>query len=332
MSRAEAYVDTIIARPRIYWVDDHQVLFQGFLKAEDINKNNQRRALLFDVRTKRVEDRGVIGGGLCYHDGYVRYGRYIPDGKPKEGESRWIAGRFGQERPVFESRPPQPEGKLFDADWECRPDQRLPPLPAGLPEFENGRRWVLRLRPEHGFLEYASAPEGFIDYPVRLIPPGAQAKDGYPIAELRGYPVYPPGYYPFKQAYWLQPSHPEIPTPLGREVRSWWLYPDGKLEAVHRAVRRSSSEPNATVPSIPTRAGYYLIKPRNFRDSAIGQAGLYRYSDSGEHLRVLRGEIGGWAVSPDGCRLAVGLDEREVKSAGDAYVLHAIELCEAAKQ
>lgn len=298
----------------IYWLDNERILFLA--KEPDwVGPSGEKRdmfsLILWNWRTgKPLRHRGPGIDGLCVGDDIVRYYRRRVESGNYDDIERY-AGRFGEEGIV--------PTVLIDRET-CRPKSELPPLPAGVPEFENGRLRLLRLRPEHGFLEYSILPKP--NDALRLIPPYAPVSDARLVTELRGESISAPAYFPFKQAYWIMPDYPEIPAPVGKEVRSWWLYPNGTVELVHRAVRRSDAEPNATVPEIPTKAGYYLIKPRNFRDNRIGQAGLYRYNDSGPHERMVRAEVSGWSVSPSGCRLALGLDRREIKSGPDVFVLN----------
>lgn len=99
--------------------------------------------------------------------------------------------------------------------------------------------------------------------------------------------------------------------------RSWWLYPDGRVEPALIYDARKAYRGNgkwSPTPVFPYRNGYLIAHPRTIDPGWLGDrdAGLYRFDPNGEHERLVRGDIGPYAVSPDGCKVAFGNDYRIV--------------------
>jgi hypothetical protein len=86
------------------------------------------------------------------------------------------------------------------------------------------------------------------------------------------------------------------------------------------------------VPAIPFRDGYLAIQQRRrngrFVPSGyIGNSGLYRFDPMGKHEKLIGGTVRPWAVSPDGCRVAVGIDERDYDDGSERLKLKLLHVC-----
>lgn len=326
----------------IYWLDNTKLLFLA-KEPNWVSPAGEGRELLslmlWDLEAgKPLRLRGPGIDGLCVGDDLVRYyRRRIDIGKYDELER--YAGRFGEEKVV----PTVP----IDRE-SCRPQAELPPLP----DWAKGRR-ITRLRPEHGFLEWSSLPEGgyLAVVPVKLYRYGASESQGIALAPALTQQTSPlVEYFPNERAYLLitdQPDGPPIPLRRQRgfaqktKVQHWWLSPEGTVTlglTVH-AVNVSYAESTLTFPggkriTFPTMMG--SITPFGERylvsgdDAGSGdylkRSGLYVVDRSGVAL-IAKGLTTKVSISPDGCRAAFGLDDSDPMVSPHRYRLHVIDQC-----
>ncbi len=134
-------------------------------------------------------------------------------------------------------------------------------------------------------------------------------------------------YYPHRNAYVLRTQHYQSPLPEGVRTTLWWIYPDGRVEEIV-SYTRDKSWPLANANSfIPARSGVYFIGADTTLTSYVGLYGLFRYYDDNKRRRVVAGRIGPWALSPDGCKLAFGNDDRRRVDGARQYKLQVVDLC-----
>ena len=109
-------------------------------------------------------------------------------------------------------------------------------------------------------------------------------------------------YYEYKKAYLFNPRGED-----------WWIYPDGKLESFSFFEVRKRLDPfKSESEYIKTNSGFIFgtsdIKSLRIRNND----GLFFVNSSFEFKRLVKGRIGSeLEVSPDGCKVAYGIDRRE---------------------
>lgn len=314
---------------RLYWLDNHRLLFQGpdgkYVERADGYRRPIYRLLVWDTESGQITQGRRVGGGLCYHNGFIRYWRWkISDGEfPTESE--WFAGPFGQEKPI-DRNATNPD----KFNWEtCKPYSELPPRPKWTQEL--AVRW---LGAGDGLLILGPADpqKALRNWPIKYCPHGTEStcvETPLKRRESKGF-----NWVPFKKAYFVAsvyfqvlPKHPHggynrLPWPTGLPMPIWWLYPDGRTEEI-----KLPPGPWLQTFVYPTRAGIVTI----------GQ-GPTRWEHS---LYLIRGNRGSAllhglfhtaAVSPDGCKVAVHHDGAPLKTnaRNNRHVtLKVIELCHA---
>jgi len=119
---------------------------------------------------------------------------------------------------------------------------------------------------------------------------------------------FAPKYYSFKGAYLILPNyfvpdprHPsggytKGPWPKDVPLPVWWLNPDGHVEEIllPSEARFGGGKILAATPGI-----FYISPAYPDKD------GLYKVLSDTKVARILAGFIEGFAVSPDGCKVAI---------------------------
>lgn len=288
----------------IYWIDNERVIFNG-ARPDDIEiaadgRRTWRHAIyIWNLKTDQVEKYAdSTRAALCYADGYVRYSRI-------EGEDIVVlAGRLGNEVETQRVRKgTSGNTSVRDSTWNtelsCGSYRPLQP-PHQLP----GRK--LALREGHGFL-YLGTIETPRDRQEPLLYFQHQSAAGIRLPILRWQArLGEITTTPFRNSYLIYPDQIDGRSdrclPEGFSQRIYRLMTDGKVEAIH----------------LPSRKEIRChIDVRGFTEVRTGitaRVNTGRLSTSGLHL--VRGDsvtniVQGWTsnsnVSPDGCRMAVGV-------------------------
>jgi hypothetical protein len=289
-----------VANPasNIYWLDKHRVLFQGHFWNADGSINgpgrlpkNSETLYEWNVEVGTIKEHGDIGGGLCYANGYVRYWRRI-NGESQGSAAAWIAGELGSQAKI--------DSQYVTVDREtCKPQSDT-----ALPGWTRGKA-IVRLRRDHGFLVLGEEKDDR-NTPVTYHPRGEP--DGI-IMPFKRREFHTVTFFEFKAAYFLRgdyfvvvPGHHfggynRSPWPTGTQIPAWWLYPDGRIEAVKLPTEARFATASRT---FPTMAGIHYISP-----DYPSNDGLFKVVDEVKVERVVKGFIEGYAVSSDGCRIAI---------------------------
>ena len=225
----------------------------------------------------------------------------------------------------------------FDFTMACKAKDELP-VPEWLQSAQKSGRIFTPLKPEHGWVEMAHArrPDGSLDkfsgmHPVRIYPTG-DSEQGTPVEGLEQIDLSSIwSYWSFKNAYLLEEWVRGIPGTTGF-VRSWWLHPDGRVEpALHydRALRQGDTS-WVENKIIPTRSGFLQVHERSYSRLPFANArtGLHLFRPDGSFKKLAGGriELNSLTVSPDGCRVAFGADERYAEGR-EQYTLKLIDVC-----
>jgi hypothetical protein len=304
----------------IYWVDSYRVLFFGFngryLDRADGQKQATQTLYLWNVANGALEERGDIAAALCFANGYVRYPRWnLKEGPPNE-KVEILAGELGKERVIADVIQPPDE---LDRETCKRKSVE------NLPDWTHGQA-VLRLKPEHGFLVLGPLKQDG-NTPVTYHPKGERNGIVMPFNRREAKLAFIE-YVPFRNAYLITGDyfvsdalHPQggynrTPWPKGVRIPLWWLHPDGQVSEI-----KLPTEARFGVRIFAMRNGLFFIS----HASTVGMDGLFAVSEAGVS-RVLKGFIDAYAVSPDGCRLAMdhggNFDERE-----ERRTLKALDVC-----
>lgn len=167
-------------------------------------------------------------------------------------------------------------------------------------------------------------------YPLAIHPPG---KEDTPIPIDKsvfqpwldqGYHVRFVRYEAFKKAYLLALDDT---SGRGRENGNfWWLYPDGHTEQILTYGRSGYWQGVRFNGVLPAKNGLFAFSADTYPRS--DKSGLYRQAPNGELDLVTRGWAEGYSLSPDGCKLALGIDRRGFRVEGPRrYHLHVVDAC-----
>lgn len=303
----------------IYWVDNHRVLFQGHFWNADGSINdpggvpkNSETLYEWDFETETLKEHGDIGGGLCYANGYLRYWRRN-DGESRGSAAEWIAGELGKQAKI--------DSQYVTIDREtCKPRDD-----AVLPDWTRGKA-VVRLKPAHGFFVIGEEKDDR-NTPVTYHPGGE--RDGI-VMPFKRREFHAVTYFAFKAAYFLRgdyfvvmPGHRlggynKSPWPIGTPIPAWWLHLDGRVEAMKLPTEARFATASRT---FPTRAGIHYLSP-----DYPSNDGLFKVVNETMVERVLKGFIEEYAVSPDGCKVAIDHNPKYSGRRGQG-TLKVIDVC-----
>jgi len=283
----------------VFWISSDEVLFYGPSGEHVIRSDGFRkpvyRLTTWNLRTRETKRFNEIDAALCYYNGNIAF-KEMDNALMKQWTS---VGRFPGGITRFD------DAVRFDP-LTCMPIEALAPLPAWTKD-----RSIMRLRPEHGFLDLGPQREQKNE-PVRLVRNGNDKRIELPIRRREFLPVWVQ-YYPHKGAYFfpgdffrLDTRNPHggynlSPWPEGMPRPVRWLYPNGSVEELivpyAKWARRTL---------IPTKVGMLAMDSTFF--TVTGESpwdGLYLLDGKGWSQRFSRGLFHEHALSEDGCKLAV---------------------------
>lgn len=270
--------------------------------------------------------------GLCVINQTIRfYTRQLapdPTGVRHRIESRqYYEGNLSAFKPINLVEP------IERTSCESRQDRTfLPAWAQSIPDIN-----IIRLKPEHGFIWIERDAKKLMEKPkaVWLYLPHAEKNQGIDISKVMGsfnkknpYGIieeysgfgFQVKYYQYKKAY--------LAFILGI---GWWIYPDGKLESFpdvgktnFKLGRKGLSEVGMT------RAGM-LFGTHDFVNAHVDKDdGLFLRDTQLNVKRLVHGRIGyELEVSPNGCKVAYGIDRRKTMGVSRKLVptLEVINLC-----
>lgn len=300
--------------PNLHWMDNKRVIFTAasgsYCEKEGGYKQPLNQIVIFDTETRKAQEYGEAGvNGLCYAEGNVSYARRVRNGNscPTDRYEHYM-GKLGHEVLT--------EGAGKINTYTCRPESELPPLPDWMEAAKKEGRLFKRLRPEHGWVELGKAQNASSlpsEFPIRLYQPSANESEGIVIRSVEGKDLQSNWvYYRFKDAYRLEPR--------GSGTMAWWFYPDGRIEVSPRM-------------GIPVRKGFIfnVVQPsKSWIGAQTNPSGLYFRRTETESIKLVAGFTNspfGFAISPDGCRVAFGTDKDLSQSLGSRFKLQIIDVC-----
>lgn len=308
--------------PSLFWIDEKRLLFAGIktsemdaaIAAKETDREERLRKLyLWEADTKAVRFY-ANAQGVCVSDGIVRYRVAV---NKERGTYTVREGPFGVEKEIEKLRPSNEELSMqgqrarVRSTYTCRTHLRKELSPPAL----EGRR-IIVLREGHGYLD--AGPERTQDRieeirthgatPIKLYRPGIATPIDLPITLEQGPGA--PIYSPYLDIYVTHPR-PKGSDP-GR-VTSWPKNLPFKLYTF-----KPTGETNeVTVPygdwaSIngiqPTRGGWIF----GGHGESRSKGGLFIFHGQSVK-RIEAGQVYGIAVSPDGCRSAVAIQNKHLE-------------------
>lgn len=315
----------------IHWMNPQKLAVMAIVQAGQDEKpilgfNRVRKLAVIDLDSQHVTWGDTFTGRLCVNGDAIAYFT-SEEISARDGRKQrfWLfEGTLGS-MSKREVRREELNDSALDFHYTCK---RIADLPAE-PINARGKR-LKRLRPEHGFVEIeALDPLGPV-YPVRFYP-ADPTRPATPIDALRGADIdLWWTWFPFKHAYWIEHVVHHDPILPPGNYRSWWLHPDGRVSvAAEFNLAQTFRGRRSWTPTIPVRDGFLALEERGRPSRILGDirdAGIYRFDPTGKHKKLTAGQVGSWAVSPDGCNLAVGIDDKRQRS--NRYILKVLDVCE----
>jgi hypothetical protein len=270
------------------WLDSDRLL----ISARDGNDLSQTDSQFFvwDLGSGEITPPKYSLGPryFCYFDGYVRYGQ-------EQGDFEVIkAGSIGNEQEIFRRRlrddggekARNPEMLPAFSDFDCKPLTKKQ-----LDVRGRGLYWPLL--EGHGFLGARLDADDQYRY-VWVSEDGARSVH-LPI-DAREFGV--PAYAPFANTYYFATTL--TGNTHGEPVKFWVIFPDGRA---HSTVIAYGPWQHGGRRYALTRAGIFFWAHAGGSDGKLSGAYLARGADV---VQLLRGYRITDAISPDGCRIAIG--------------------------
>jgi len=319
------------------WIDNDRLALRGLIHTPDrqiTTYSAQRTAklVILDTRSGKADWHEEFSGQFCYDGEKFKVSStddiFFPETTTHEYHFWILRGVPGKLQRKEVSREYL---NTFDFMMACKAkDER--PLPAFLEAAKKSGRLFRALKPEHGWLEMQKENERFLTYPKAIYPAG---KKEQPI------PIDPKSFEPwisqdisvrllrheaFKDAYLL--ALDDIGS--GRTNGGyWWLYPDGRVEQILLYTREKTSVQGGSYANgIPAKNAFLRVSVDDYPED---KSGLYLRRQDGSFEKLLKGwaSEGSFAVSPNGCKVAFGIDPRGFLVKGPRqYRLHLINVCE----
>jgi hypothetical protein len=331
---------------RIFWLDDDRVLTTAgngeTCQSTQSGVQDLMQILEFDTRKDSVSWYGSPRAfRLCYANGNISFERYQSANGTCLNVGTYFSGPYGQEKDIGSLH----ADKVIDY-FNCslqpneKPSGVIEKRPEALPrKLVEGHGWILGT--EIGLI-YDEDNTTFNtqlrdtehpNYPIAIYPEINSSPIHIDTNEFKpwieqGYHALILRYEKYKDAYLLglYNSRAIASNENNRHGQFWWLYPDGRLETIINFESKGDDFFSTVgLDLIPTKAGLFVV-------GGVGDPnlryknGLYKQTPKGDFELVVRGEIKRFALSPNGCKLAFGINPRPDINLG-VYYLQAIDLC-----
>jgi hypothetical protein len=322
-----------VQTPSLYWVDDNRLLFAGIKRADmdaaiaakDVGRVARLKKLYLWDEITRSTRLYADAQGACFSNGFIHYTVRVDKAA---GRAVVREGPFGSEKEIEKPLPSAEElstqGQMARvySNFTCKTHLRHELVP---PAERNHYIAVLRegdgylhLGPEHGGKERRSSPRNLTLYRDKT---GEAIK--LPMTWEEEIARYEVAYSEYRRAYVLRPQMPRG-SPLGR-ITAW---PKGQPLVVYllwMAGRvESASIPYFHTPGLgdprPTKAGWI------FGGGYFDEVGLYLF-DGKTMSKLDTGAEREIAVSPNGCRAAVGIENRFLEKGYSPINLKVFRFC-----
>lgn len=295
--------------PAIVWLDDKRILFVGLDKERPYGTLADQ-LMIWNTGTGAVETYKANGRGIyCYNPLSQEISYFTSSDQSVAIDVKFWFGRLGQEREVALDR------IQWLASATCEKHNHTEdgnPRLTGKPLF--------KLLDEHGYLwpPHAVYPSKE-NIPVQLLNPAGETVAVLPFGHKEiGYVTF----YLFKQAYFIGRSEP---LDSNEQRIGWWVYPDGRTEAVTIPPRNKIHMGPSLDRFYPTEVGIF-IPHRSLRENRGG----YLIVQGGDFLKVIDADVSETSVSPNGCQIAFKYEPDGIGE-GKPATLRIMDFCDAAQ-
>lgn len=313
--------------PSLHWIDNDRLLFAGMKTADmaaaiarkEPNREERFKKLYLWAATTNAVTAHADASAVCVAGGVVRYTVRVDRAAGKLVERE---GVLGSEKEVEK---PLPTADAVRSKFTCREHLRQGLTPPA-PRF----RQVVVLREGDGYLDLG--PGGGEDYfeqrrthprTLRLYQGRTGRAIELPVTWEEEIAPAQVAYSEYRQAYVLQPQMPRG-SQLGRITR----WPSDRRLLVYLV----SADGHLETVTFPYRPAEHLIDPRPTRNGWILGGGtspktvaLYLF-DGAAVKKIESGFVREIAVSPDGCKAAVGIQDKPYEM-GTPVHLKILGLC-----
>ncbi|MBW7900201.1 MAG: hypothetical protein H3C26_01905 [Rhodocyclaceae bacterium] len=326
----------------VYWIDEQQILFAGGdLKGYadhgaqvQAGKNPKLGLYVWNVATGAVQAHAKIvpNSTLCYRGGRIEYTVDAKDGYLVRRK-----GRFGEEREVQEAAykvapwvSARAKGEIGDR-LNCRLYSQYDLMPKGID---------IPLIEGHGFLGWQGGGEtpwpAGSEAPVRYYKDATTPPIMLPLKrkDIRTPDAPSPAIYAEwanvyvlqGEAEWGRPPTWANFLPKDQPYPVYLIKPgSGEVTTLHAWYQKGVGNWQYFY----TKAGL-LVFSSAVRGYGLDDAGIYRVVDRG-YEKIIKGIPKTGALSPDGCRFAVGIQYIKQKGVRGPIQLKVIDLCKGAK-
>ncbi len=311
---------------KIFWVDNENVLFVGGNDPKGEQPTNPGKLSLWNIRTLTVKEILEYESGLCFSRGRITYTTRID-----KKTATYRVGNFGEE---------EEKTKLIESSEEDRGVRYNRMSCKRYPESLFPKGANTDLMEGHGFLGWEGGgetpwPAGG-EAPVRYYKDATTPPIMLPLKrkDIRvPSSAFPPIYAEWANVYVLQGgiewgsinNFGQLPKQSPYPV--YLLSPgSGDLKTINTpyakwitgSMQYHYAKPGLILASFAAKAG------------GVGNSGLYRADEKG-YQKIISGFPKAASVSPDGCRLAAGLQYTDKRGYNGPIELKVLDLCKGAK-
>jgi hypothetical protein len=300
---------------RTFWLDNERVLFAGAVLARFQKSQSEFIGVhVWDTKRNTVVEIRPRGGWLCYYEGKIYYSYY--DGEPPN--HKWTVGE-GTLTEILERAYFSPQSGVDPSQALC--DQTLFSRKLNP---DNGHVRVNLLK-NHGYLDLGPAPLLHDSRQIQFFARGGAEPIALPLKNWQ-IESYRTSFAEFANVYLLfgdRPTPNSVHTewPKGFPHPIYLLLPDGIVKTIQIPYSRLLD--NVGTRFYLTKRGVLAVsEDRSQLGDIRGGAAAYLVEDE-KITKVWERLLGGYSVSPDGCKFVARASARGENTA----TLRMINLC-----
>jgi hypothetical protein len=286
------------------WVDDDKIIFGSY---KNIALYGQRGVTsqqldvglyVWDVKNNKVNRYADSKPFVCFDRGYISYhlNKEITDKEKQRGIIGFAKrGIFLHEElePLFKAPDSYRENYVANT-YSCKIVRK----PTALRD-----KHFTMLREGHGYI-YVGPAKGKVSLDNRRVELVNDKNNIRKTLDIRRHDYSKPqAFYEFKRAYFIwKILNVSGQWKAGECRHAWWIFPNGRTEAV--CIPAMKEFGTSAVRVHPIKTGYLLLSNHHRSTTNAGNAGIYIYDGINKPKRIVKGLIGKVAISSDGCRVA----------------------------
>lgn len=277
----------------VFWLDNERVLFVGTEPGlREIRKSDGKEVAriglyTWDTRSDKVTRHSDLSGKVCFSQGYIRYIVV------REEQVVLNEGPFRRERQTIRKLGANEDaGRAFVNPFTCKEVSKAERL-------SDPRPGIL-LKDGHGVLDTQGGHAQFAKKPVLFYPLDKKESITLPISNHDTVVVR---YSEYLGAYVFKEGRSIFKGPQ----KVWYLYPDGRFKEV---VVPDGPWMQGSTNYMPTKKGLFMVSHSSKGWSGKGLSPHNRGGflvEDGDVEKLVNGYITGFAVSPNGCIVAMSI-------------------------